>query len=596
MANNFTFLNESSIRDDDDNDENDSSFDRSTNNLLEDDYYTFLNLPRNAKPEDIQMQYRRLSKIYHPDKHLDPEFKINAERLFNKLRHVHEVLMDPEKRAIYDTLGAEALQEAQQHNSQCMDLVTRYRTPTEIREDFERLQREREEQRMERQANPKGSITVNINASEIFTIYDHLEDEEDYYYDTGPYIELTGFHFAQSIEAPITLRDTIIMSGSVSAENGRGRGNIAAGVRRTFGNRTSAEFEVGGNTNGMDFGFKGFSLIGSKYHTNCSIACQSTSEGLKPAMVASFGRHFDDKSNGQIVWRAGGMGGLQTQYIWDDSITRFVASVHLGVPHSYVSCHVSRKLDEKKVRVRALIRGGTFGFYTECGIEKKVSQLTTLSAAMVVGVPVGVNLRIKILRSNQTYNFPIHLCDQILPAPIVYGTITPLILWVVVNKLFVEPYERERKSREKAKLKAQNRTRMMEKKTEADSAIQLMKLAFARIVADEEARRGLIITSAKYGRLISTLSTADIDSSGAGANDEIIDVTIPLQCLVKDSKLILHDNSKSNLPGFYDPVPWEEKRLMIQYLFRNKAHEVIVNDEESISIPKESHQINLVAT
>lgn len=48
MANNFTFLNESSIRDDDDNDENDSSFDRSTNNLLEDDYYTFLNLPRNV--------------------------------------------------------------------------------------------------------------------------------------------------------------------------------------------------------------------------------------------------------------------------------------------------------------------------------------------------------------------------------------------------------------------------------------------------------------------------------------------------------------------------------------------------------------------
>lgn len=44
-----------------------------------------------------------------------------------------------------------------------------------------------------------------------------------------------------------------------------------------YRNRTSAEFEVGGNTNGMDFGFKGFSLIGSKYHTNCSIACQSTS-------------------------------------------------------------------------------------------------------------------------------------------------------------------------------------------------------------------------------------------------------------------------------------------------------------------------------
>jgi hypothetical protein len=51
----------------------------------------------------------------------------------------------------------------------------------------------------------------------------------------GPYIELTGFHFFQSIEAPITLRDTILMSGSVSAENGRGKGNIMGGVRKTFG-------------------------------------------------------------------------------------------------------------------------------------------------------------------------------------------------------------------------------------------------------------------------------------------------------------------------------------------------------------------------
>lgn len=83
---------------------------------------------------------------------------------------------------------------------------------------------------------------------------------------------------------------------------------------------------------------------------------------------------------------------------------------------------------------------------------------------------------------------------------------------------------------------------MAEKKAEADSAIQLMKLTFGRIVAEEESKRGLIITAAKYGRFVSSDPVA-----GSSSNDEIIDVTIPLQCLVKDSKLILHDNSKVNI-------------------------------------------------
>lgn len=36
---------------------------------------------------------------------------------------------------------------------------------------------------MERQANPKGTVTVNINASEIFASGDEEEDDE-YYYDS----------------------------------------------------------------------------------------------------------------------------------------------------------------------------------------------------------------------------------------------------------------------------------------------------------------------------------------------------------------------------------------------------------------------------
>lgn len=40
-------------------------------------------------------------------------------------------------------------------------------------------------------------------------------------------------------------------------------------------------------------------------------------------------------------------------------------------------------------------RGGTFGFLSECGAEKKVSKYSSVSATVCVGVPSGVTLKIK---------------------------------------------------------------------------------------------------------------------------------------------------------------------------------------------------------
>ena len=44
---------------------------------------------------------------------------------------------------------------------------------------------------------------------------------------------------------------------------------------------------------------------------------------------------------------------------------------------------------------------------------------------------------------------------------------------------------------------------------------------------------------------------------------------------------------QSNLSGFYDPCPEEEKMLRIRYLFREAMHEVTVGDEEPVKIPKQ---------
>lgn len=89
---------------------------------------------------------------------------------------------------------------------------------------------------------------------------------------------------------------------------------------------------------------------------------------------------------------------------------------------------------------------------------------------------------------------------------------------------------------------------MIELRQEALSAINLMMATMERIVREETVRRGLIITFAKYGNadLINQSGLSSFDESDT-LQPNIIDVTVPLQCLVKDSQLILHTTTKVNM-------------------------------------------------
>lgn len=45
------------------------------------------------------------------------------------------------------------------------------------------VNREKEERKLERQMNPKGTVQVNVNMCELFSPYDNSEEEDDMYYD-----------------------------------------------------------------------------------------------------------------------------------------------------------------------------------------------------------------------------------------------------------------------------------------------------------------------------------------------------------------------------------------------------------------------------
>lgn len=138
----------------------------------------------------------------------------------------------------------------------------------------------------------------------------------------------------------------------------------------------------------------------------------------------------------------------------------------------------------------------------EYGAEKKVSKHSNLSFAVSVGVPTGVKLKIRLTRANQIYNFPIHLCEEVLPAPIFYATVVPVVVYTIVKKGLVEPFLKEQKATKAEKQRQNNLNNLLERRKEAQAAQELMMATYDRIKTEEENKNGLIILEAVYGKLI----------------------------------------------------------------------------------------------
>jgi DnaJ-class molecular chaperone len=67
------------------------------------DYYGTLGVAREASPEDLKKAFRRQARKHHPDVN---KGDAAAERRFKELNEAYDVLSDPEKRKLYDQLGA----------------------------------------------------------------------------------------------------------------------------------------------------------------------------------------------------------------------------------------------------------------------------------------------------------------------------------------------------------------------------------------------------------------------------------------------------------------------------------------------------------
>uniref|UniRef100_A0A8C3NEV8 DnaJ homolog subfamily C member 11 n=1 Tax=Geospiza parvula TaxID=87175 RepID=A0A8C3NEV8_GEOPR len=509
------------------------------------DYYGLLNVRREASQEELKAAYRRLCMLYHPDKHRDPELKSQAERLFNLVHQAYEVLSDPQTRAIYDIYGRRGLE------MEGWEVVERKRTAAEIREEFERLQREREERRLQQRTNPKGTISVGIDATDLFDRYD--EEYEDVPGSSFPQIEINKMHISQSIES----------TEHTAPASQQGLGGTAQVGRGSLG---PAEWWVGSGAFGhLLCGLQGPALLAGRCSDFITTNCNTM---------------------GYLQWRWGIQSAMNTSIVRDTKSSHLTLAMQLGIPHSFMMVSYQHKFqDEDQTRVKGSLKVGFFGTIVEYGAERKISRHSVLGATVSVGVPQGVSLKIKLNRASQTYFFPVHLTDQLLPSAVFYATVGPLVIYFAMHRLVIKPYLRAQKERELEKQRESTASDILQKKQEAEAAVRLMQESVRRIIEAEEARMGLIVVNAWYGKFVN-------DNSRKNEKVKVIDVTVPLQCLVKDSKLILTEASKAGLPGFYDPCVGEEKSLKVLYQFRGVLHQVMSADNEALRIPKQSHRID----
>ncbi len=80
---------------------------------MSEDFYSVLGVSRDATDDEIKTAYREKAAKYHPDVSDEPD----AEEKFKQIQKAKEVLLDEEKRRMYDQIGHERFEEAEKHGA-----------------------------------------------------------------------------------------------------------------------------------------------------------------------------------------------------------------------------------------------------------------------------------------------------------------------------------------------------------------------------------------------------------------------------------------------------------------------------------------------
>lgn len=490
------------------------------------------------------------------------EKQLIAGVFFRKIQEAYQILCNPRLRAIYDMQGKKGVMDEKA-------IIERTALPIELMEEYGKLKAVFDERTYIQDANPTGLFEMKVDATEIFR-------------NKKKSVFITGVHVQQQVDAKITKFSSASLGGLVYASVG-GYSSVAHVCFKQLLDKVNwvkVSTAVGFPTT---FGLEFYRQLTNRTYVTSYNYLQVHSGFV----VMSLNGRFTYKLNNQttIVYKAvhnASSVGLEMNRTVSQKLN-LSGEIVMGNDSSHVefSCRYKPRAE---YTFNGVLKFSSMGPSVVYGVEHKLATLTNFGATVSLSQS-GVDLRLSLTRTTMSFVFKIAICPYPSFYAIAFGTISPALILCGLKLLSYAPILRRQKMHELAELKEERKKEMFERKKQAESVADLMKETAEKISSLEETRQGLVILEAWYGCLFSTSPFDPL------APPKVIDVTVPLQAAVQDSKLVLCSTSKSLVPGFYDPCIGEKKHLRVRYEFHGIAHEVTIENSEPLIIPRQSHKL-----
>ncbi|KAK3039469.1 hypothetical protein RJ639_028051 [Escallonia herrerae] len=181
--------------------------------------YAMLHISPDASDEEIRKAYRQWAQVYHPDKFQSPLMKETATENFQRICEAYEILSDEYKRQIYDIYGMEGLTSG-------LELGPKLNRAEEIKEELERLRRQKEKEKVSVHVHPSGTILTELSLPQFLN---------------GDGI-MTGMSMASEVQSQISKRNVIAIGGNLAVNGSAGGAAASAVLRHQLSSISSIEF------------------------------------------------------------------------------------------------------------------------------------------------------------------------------------------------------------------------------------------------------------------------------------------------------------------------------------------------------------------
>lgn len=526
--------------------------------------YALLNIPPEASDEEIRKAYRQWAQVYHPDKYQAPQMKDIATENFQRICEAYEILSNEQKRQIYDIYGMEGLRSG-------LELGTKLNKAEEIKEEFERLRRRKEQEKVSAHLRPSGSILANLSLPQFLN---------------GDGI-IKGMAMASEIQSQISKRNAIAIGGNLAVNGNAGGGAASSLLRHQLSSVSSIEFVASAGLR---------ALVGVQMSRNISLHSTATmglAISLKDGSINLsniWTRQLSETSNGNIQLVLGTESSIGVGWQKKEEKMSAAGEVKFGTSSFGASAHYTHRFSSKSHgRIAGKVGSNTLEF--EVGGGRKVSDFSTVRMFYSIGIQ-GISWRIEYHRGGQKLILPI-LLSRHLNAVLAAGAfMVPTSLYFLLKAFIVKPYYLKREKQKALENQERSAAQVQEARAAAEKAQQLLQNVANRKRSRQLETGGLVITKAVYGNSKALKKRDDLREPNRELASQMMDVTLPLNFLVTDSgQLKLHEGvKKSGIMGFCDPCPGEPKKLLVEYTYGGWRYEVMVDDYEELVIPQESHR------